>query len=268
MWLAHHTALKRDVAVKILRPNAYNDVGITRFEREAKATAELSHPNTVRIFDFGTTQDCLCYYAMELLEGQTLESLVRHHGPLPSCRAVRLALQATRAVSEAHSHGIVHRDIKPSNLFITRMGGEADFVKVLDFGIARLLHGTGKTDSTLTTQGDILGTPGYISPEAVLGQEIDARADLYSIGAVLYFMLTGHPSFEANGDGAIGVLLAHVQRSPTPPSRRLGTAVPAAVEAIVMRCLEKAPRARFADAAALIAALAACQLGGALGGSR
>jgi tRNA A-37 threonylcarbamoyl transferase component Bud32 len=259
VWLAHHAALKRDVAVKILRQEAHNDVGISRFEREARATAELAHPNTVRVFDFGTTEDGLWYYAMELLEGETLGELVRREGPLPPVRAIHLALQAARALSEAHGHGIVHRDVKPSNLFVTTLGGERDFVKVLDFGIARFSRVAGAADSTLTTEGDIVGTPAYISPEAVLGLEVDARADVYALGAVVYFMLTCRPPFERRDEGALGVLLAHVHHPPEPPSVRMGAQIPADLEAIVMRCLEKMPAARYPDATALAAALVACQ---------
>ena len=259
VWLAHHAALKRDVAIKVLRHDAYNDVGISRFEREAHATAALVHPNTVRIFDFGTTEDGLWYYAMELLEGETLAQLVHREGPLSPARTVHIALQAARALSEAHGHGIVHRDVKPSNLFITTIGGEPDFVKVLDFGVARFFrHGPG--DSTLTTSGDIVGTPAYISPEAVLAQEVDARADVYALGAVLYFMLTGAPPFEAHGDGAVSLLLAQVHRVPQPPSARSAGSIPVDLEAVVMKCLEKTPYARYKDGAELVCALAACRL--------
>jgi serine/threonine-protein kinase len=258
VWLAHHAALKRDVAVKILRPEACNDVGISRFEREAHATAELVHPNTVRIFDFGSTDDGLWYYAMELLEGETLADLVRREGPLPPARAIQLALQAARALAEAHARRIVHRDVKPSNLFVTTMGGERDFVKVLDFGIARFFRAPGRADATLTKDGSIVGTPAYISPEAVLGEEVDARADVYAMGAVIYFMLTAHPPFEAADEGAIGLMLAQVSRPPAPPSVRLGAPLPADLEAVVMRCLEKAPAERYADAKELAEALTAC----------
>jgi serine/threonine-protein kinase len=259
VWLAHHAALKRDVAVKILRPEARNDIGISRFEREAYATAELRHPNTVRIFDFGITEDGLWYYAMELLEGETLTDLVGREGPLPPARTIDLALQAARALSEAHAHGIVHRDVKPSNLFVMSVAGERDFVKVLDFGIARFFRRNTGSDATLTTEGEIVGTPAYMSPEAVLGLEVDARADAYAMGAVMYFMLTGRPPFESSDEGAIGVLMAHVNNIPELPSVRRGAEIAPDLETVVMRCLEKAPAARYADGMALVAALTACQ---------
>jgi tRNA A-37 threonylcarbamoyl transferase component Bud32 len=255
VWVAHHAAIKRDIAVKILRPEVMDTIAIARFEREVRATAELEHPNTVRVFDFGTTEDGLWFYAMELLSGETLTELVLREGPLAPQRAARLALQATRALGEAHRRGIIHRDVKPSNLFVTDLGGGAEFVKLLDFGIARFSGAAGHTSGTLTKDGGILGTPEYMSPEAVTGREVDARADVYGIGAVLYFMLTGHPPFESLEAGTLSVLLAHLQRAPSKPSERLGRDVPSTLEAIVMRCLEKSPEARYENAETLEAAL-------------
>ena len=261
VWLAHHAALKRDVAIKILRPDAVDEVSVPRFEREVRATAELAHPNTVRIFDFGATDDGLWYYAMEFLEGETLTELVHREGPLTAVRATHIASQVAHALGEAHWHGIVHRDIKPSNLFITAVGSERDFVKVLDFGIARFAVASRTGDATLTRDGHILGTPAYISPEAAGGREVDARADVYALGAVLYFMITAHPPFETHEGGALGLLMAHVSQVPAAPSVRLGLPVPQALEAIVMRCLAKAPGDRFPDASALAAALDASRAG-------
>jgi serine/threonine-protein kinase len=258
VWLAHHAALKRDVAIKVLRREAYSDIGISRFEREAHATAALFHPNTVRIFDFGTTEDGLWYYAMELLQGETLAELVRREGPLLPARAIHVAIQAAGALSEAHASGIVHRDIKPSNVFLTTIGRERDFVKVLDFGTVRFSRGGGH-EATLTSDDAIVGTPAYISPEAVLGREVDARADVYSMGALLYFMLTGESPFEASRGGAVGMLLAHVHHVPMKPSVRRKVAIPQGLETVIMRCLEKAPAARYEDAADLVSALAACK---------
>ena len=258
VWLAHHAALKHDVAIKILRPDGLDDVGISRFEREVRATSELAHPNSVRILDFGITEDGLRYYAMEFLEGDTLAALVARQGPLQAARARHIALQAARALGEAHWRGIDHRDVKPSNLFVTTLGAEADVVKVLDFGIARFTHGAEGDDATLTRNGAILGTPAYMSPEAASGRQVDARADVYALGAVLYFMLTGQPPFGPAHGGGIGVLLAHVAHAPETPSSRLGTPLPQDLEEIVMRCLKKSPLERYTDASALAAALEAC----------
>jgi serine/threonine-protein kinase len=255
VWLAHHAALRRDVAVKILRTDVKSSVGaISRFEREVRATSELVHPNTVRVFDYGATEDGLWYYAMELLAGETLAALVEREGPLPPARAIHLASQAARALGEAHARGIVHRDVKPENLFVTSLGGEDDFIKVLDFGVARFFRGT--AEATATATGWLVGTPAYISPEAALSKPTDARTDVYALGAVLYFILTGKPPFDAAGAGS--VVIAHVHERPELPSKKLGRPLPADLEAIVMRCLEKDPAARFSTASDVAAALALC----------
>ena len=174
VWVAYHPGLKRDVAVKLLRSDAQerSPDAAARFEREVRATAGLVHPNTIRVFDCGTTDDGLLYYVMELLEGENLAVHVERWGPMPPARAIHVIGQAARALAEAHELGIVHRDVKPENLFLTSLGGEHDFVKVLDFGIAKM-----KTaDSAMTGTGWVLGTPAYMSPEAAAGMEADARS--------------------------------------------------------------------------------------------
>ncbi|RMH39448.1 MAG: serine/threonine protein kinase [Deltaproteobacteria bacterium] len=256
VWAAYHKGIRRNVAVKLLRADRVtSDVDVARFEREVDALASLSHPNTVRVFDYGVTDDGIWYYAMELLDGVTLASLVRREGPLPPARAVHLLEQAARAFSEAHGRGIVHRDIKPENLFVARVGGECDVVKVLDFGIAKLLH----VDAGATlTHGDwVGGTPAFISPEAARGRPVDARSDVYGLGAVLYFALTGRAPFPDTNVAAL--LDAHAHRTPEPPSRALGRALPPDVEAVAMRCLEKDPDRRYRDASELAAALSRCR---------
>jgi serine/threonine-protein kinase len=255
VWLAHHAALRRDVALKILRSDGQTGPGaVSRFEREVRATTELAHPNTVRVFDYGVTEDGLRYYAMELLTGETLASLVTREGPLPPGRAIHLANQAARALGEAHAHGIVHRDIKPENLFVTTLGGESDFVKVLDFGVARFFRSA--ADATVTSTGWLVGTPAYMSPEAALGKATDARADVYSLGAALYFMLAGKPPFDQSNAGS--VVIAHVHERPQPPSIKRGAPLPVDLEAVVMRCLEKDPAARYATGAEVATALTQC----------
>jgi len=252
VWRAHHSGLGRTVALKILRPDRSRDpVWISRFEREVKASTELQHPNTVRVFDFGVTDDGLCYFAMEYLEGEDLGHLVLREGALSPNRAVRLMHQAARALGEAHAHGIIHRDIKPANLFVTNAGGEHDFLKVLDFGIARF--GT-EPGQTLTDTGWVAGTPGYIAPEVATGTRADPRSDVYALGAVLYFLLAGRPPFDTTDPRAL--LAAHVSALPPAPSARLGRPLPSSLEAVVMRCLSKNPEARYASAAELAAALA------------
>jgi serine/threonine-protein kinase len=262
VWVAYHPGLKRDVAVKILRPDHLERSGsaLARFEREVRATAELMHPNTVRVFDYGTTEDGLWYYVMELLEGETLAQHVVRLGPLSPARALHIVGQAARALAEAHEHGIVHRDVKPENLFITSMGGEHDFVKVLDFGIAKVMDVDGVEAMGMTDTGCVLGTPAYISPEVGMGQEADARSDVYGLGGVLYFLLCGRPPFEAETPGAL--IFAHVHERVASPSRMLGRQLPEDVEAVVLRSLEKDPGNRYATAAELALALGSCSLAG------
>jgi serine/threonine-protein kinase len=258
VWMAYHPSLKRDVALKILRPDALerSASALSRFEREVRATSELMHPNTVRVFDYGATEDGLWYYVMELLEGETLAQHVTRLGPLAPARALHIVGQAARALGEAHERGIVHRDVKPENLFLTSLGGEHDFVKVIDFGIAKLQS----ADVTMTDTGAVLGTPAYISPEVAMGKAADARSDVYGLGTVLYFLLCGKPPFD--GDTAGAVIFQHVHERPASPSRVLGRQLPADVEIVVMRALEKDPAARYETAAELAFALAGCSLAG------
>jgi serine/threonine-protein kinase len=258
VWVGYHPGLKRDVAVKILKPEeqARSASALARFEREVRATAELAHPNTVRVFDYGATEDGLWYYVMELLEGETLAAHVERNGPLPPARAVHIVGQAARAIAEAHERGIVHRDIKPDNLFLTSLGGEHDFVKVIDFGIAKV----SRVDETMTGSGLVMGTPEYMSPEVAKGEPADVRSDVYALGEVLYFLLCGSPPFQADSVGAI--LFAQVHEPARPPSRVLGRQLPSDVESVVMRALQKDPSARYATASALALALSECTLAG------
>jgi hypothetical protein len=248
VWKAYHPSLRRAVAIKLLKAHESSPGALARFEREVRATSELKHPNTVRVFDFGITEDGLWYYAMELLEGETVGLLVEREGPLPPLRAVRLMRQACRALAEAHGRGIVHRDIKPDNLFVTTLGGESDFIKVLDFGIAKLLDDELLENVHVTVEGSVLGTPAFMSPEQFEAQGIDARTDVFSLGAVLYFMLTGHPPYHGNTLTAIRA--AHF--TPVkPPSTLSPFGLPPAIDALVLHCLEREPTRRFASAALL-----------------
>jgi serine/threonine-protein kinase len=253
VWLAWDDALRRDVALKILARSASSDAtAIARFEREAMAASGLQSPHTIRVFDFGASDDGVWFMAMEHLEGVDLATLVDEIGALPASRAVRFARQACAALSEAHDAGVVHRDVKPDNLFVCRMGDEADFLKVLDFGIAKI-EGADE-DATVTRAGWVQGTPAYMSPEVCNGERADARSDIYSLGAALYFLLTGSPPFTA--PTAAAVMMAHVRDLPDRPSAR--TPVPADVERVLMRALEKEPAARYQSARELDVALAAC----------
>jgi serine/threonine-protein kinase len=243
------------VALKVLAccDNSDRDA-IVRFEREVQAIAGLSHPNTVRILDFGSTPDGIWFYAMELLQGCDLAELLRRGGAFDAPLAVDLMKQACEALAEAHRNGVIHRDIKPSNLFVTTVAGQPDVIKVLDFGLAKF---TFDQESTrLTLDGSMLGTPCYMAPEAVGSAKVDARADVYALGCVLYELLAGRPPFE---DATIsGILRQHNEARPLAPSHKRGSPLPAELERLVMRCLEKRPEDRFRDAGQLAAALSGC----------
>lgn len=252
VWLAWDEAHHRDVALKILH-DPPSEVIAQRFEREAEALRALSSPHTVRVLDFGASDDGVHFLAMERLVGIDLERLVRDGGPMPPARAVHLARQACSSLGEAHGAGIVHRDVKPSNLFVTATD-QGDHLTVIDFGIALRVD---VPQERLTQHGDAIGTPHYIAPESLLGDASDARGDLYGLGATLYFMLTGTRPFE----GLSGLALVGAVSGSTPdaPSTR-APGVTAALDAVVLRCLASAPADRFADMAALDAALAALDL--------
>jgi serine/threonine-protein kinase len=278
VFLARHRMLRRPCAVKLIRPDqAASASVIARFEREVQAMAKLTHPNTVEIFDYGRTDEGLFYYVMEYLPGTNLEALVKRNTRLPAARAIYLLQQACRALYEAHENGLIHRDIKPGNIFVCERGGEYDRVKLLDFGLVQvsgaaeiethqqkdpLAAGTTEPpkesdseDLKLTQHGHILGTPAYMSPEQVNGEEADPRSDIYSLGAVAYYLLTGQPPFQRATSAQ--VLQAHLRETPRPPSERQ-PGVPKDVEAIVMRCLSKRRAARYHDTRALGQALAQC----------
>ena len=250
VWAAFHTTLGRDVAVKILRSERTDEAAVQRFEREVRATTALTHPNTVRVFDYGVTDDGLWYYAMEVLDGVSLAELVAAEGAQPQARAIHLVAQAARALGEAHRADLIHRDVKPENLLITLAGGEPDFVKVIDFGIART-----RGDASVTAIGEVAGTPHYMAPDIIACEAADARTDVYALGGVLYYLLTGKPPFVAADSTSL--MYAHRHEPVVPPHLRSDQPIDADLEAIVLRCLAKAPADRFADGAAVAEALAA-----------
>jgi len=255
VWRAEHRMLARDAAIKLVRGREGGiprDL-VARFEREAKATAALRSPHTVQLYDFGRSDDGAFYYVMELLDGFTLDRLVERYGPLVPERVVHVLVQACRSLAEAHAAGLVHRDIKPGNIFLCRYGGEADFVKVVDFGLVKDVSTGGATN--LTQTGLIAGTPAYMPPEMALGREVDGRADLYALGCVGYFLLTGQPVFDRKT--ALETLHDHTSTPPVPPSRRVATPVPADLEAVLLDCLAKDPADRPEGARVLEARLAA-----------
>jgi serine/threonine-protein kinase len=252
--------MKRPVAIKLIRPGkAADPQALARFEREVRATAKLSHWNTIEIFDYGRTDDGTFYYVMEYLPGLTLAELVEKHGPLPPARAIHLLMQTCDALAEAHANGLIHRDIKPGNIFSAQRGGVYDVAKLLDFGLAKP---TSRQEEPvhLTQDGAITGSPLYMSPEQALGDsDPDARSDIYSMGAVAYFLLTGVPPFE--GDRTIKIILAHAHQEVVPPSR-LRSEVPADFEQLILRAMAKNPADRFQSALSLRQALAECSAAG------
>jgi serine/threonine-protein kinase len=259
VYLAEHQLLKRPCAVKLIRPgHATEPKSLARFEREVRLTATLSHPNTVEVYDYGRAEDGTYYYVMEYLRGLSLAELVERHGPLPPARAVYLLRQVCGALREAHSAGLIHRDIKPSNIFAARRGGIDDVAKLLDFGLVRPT--ATRRAVHLSAEGQILGTPQFMSPEqATGGRKLDERTDIYSLGAVAYCLLTGRPPFD--GQSAAAVMIAHV-RDPVPLPSRVRPGIPEDLERIVLQCLAKDPAARFADAGSMDRALGDCTCAG------
>lgn len=257
VWAAYHAGLRRDVALKLLSLREGAATASLRFEREVQAMVKLSHPNTVRVFDFGVAEGGLLYYAMELLEGEHLGRIVRREGPLDPRRVRHLLLQAARALAEAHSLGIVHRDVKPENLLAVDAGGERDFVKVLDFGIATSLEN--EEAQRLTQTGTVAGTPGTVSPEVIRGEGATPASDVYALGAVGYLLLTGSLPF--TGENVSQVMLAHLHDAPLAPSVRRGELIPTGLETIILRCLEKDAANRYPSARELADALAAIDIG-------
>ena len=255
VYLGEHQLMKRPCAIKVIRPEKAGDPKVlARFEREVQATAKLSHWNSIDIFDYGRADDGTFYYVMEYLPGMNLSELVRRYGPMPAARTIHLIRQACDALQEAHDVGLVHRDIKPANIFAAVRGGLFDIAKLLDFGLAKpVAHIEG---DQITQEGTITGSPLYMSPEQAIGDhEPDARSDIYAMGAVLYFSLTGRPPFE--DEKPMRVLIAHAHDAPVPPSQLNGD-VPDDIEAVVMRCLQKNADDRYQSAAELMAALDEC----------
>jgi len=253
VWLARHHMLARDAAIKLIQPDslgrdsATNAVIRRRFEQEAKTTAALRSPHTVELYDFGVTKDGVFYYVMELLDGIDLETLVRRFGPQPPARVVNILRQVCRSLAEAHGQGMIHRDIKPTNIFLCRMGNEYDFAKVLDFGLVKVVD---EKETQLTAHGATTGTPAYMAPELALGEvPVDGRTDLYGLGCVAYWLLTGGLVFEEKG--AAAMMLAHLQKTPVPPSKKSDIAIPVSLERSIMMCLQKSQAGRPPDAEAL-----------------
>jgi serine/threonine-protein kinase len=248
VWRASHQLLAREAAIKFIRPESIlgtsaeaSSTMLRRFELKARATASLNSAHTVELYDFGVSDDGTFYYIMELLQGLDCDRLVREFGALPASRVVHLMDQVCESLAEAHEKGLIHRDVKPANIHVCRSGVRCDFVKVLDFGlVAHRQHVP--SDVMLTPPEHAIGTPAFMAPEVVQGKEIDERSDLYGLGCVAYWLVTGRQVFE--GSGFLEVISKHLQAEPDPPSRHCPGEVPRELDALILSCLQKAPELR------------------------
>lgn len=259
VFLGEHQLLKRPCAIKVIQPGQIADpTALRRFEREVRSTARLSHWNTVEIFDYGHTDDGTFYYVMEYMRGLNLSDLVKRYGPLPPARAIHFLSQTCWALQEAHNLGLIHRDLKPANIFAAKRGGVFDVTKLFDFGLVMQrtegenFYNMADTDAATP----FAGSPLYMSPEQAAGLKLDGRTDVYSLGGVGYYLLTGRPPFE--GKSAWRVMLAHAKDVLTPPSH-WNPEIPKDLEAVLLRCLSKKPEQRYGSPRELAEALSKCQ---------
>jgi eukaryotic-like serine/threonine-protein kinase len=265
VWLARHRLLARPAAVKLVRAdlsapgsNPAQNVLLQRFEREAQTTASLRSAHTIALYDFGVSDKGTFYYVMELLDGLDLQTLVERFGPISAERTMHFLVQICESLAEAHDRGLMHRDIKPANIYVCRYGRDVDYIKVLDFGLVKAIDTTSTDQPQLTMDNVISGTPAYMAPEQILGhREQDARSDIYAVGCTAYWMLTGQLVFE--GTTAMDTLMQHAHTAPVPPSQRTEVPVPAALDLLVLACLEKDPDRRPQTADDLSAGLLACR---------
>lgn len=267
VYLARHRFLARPAAIKLIRPDPAlarsareAELLMRRFRREAEAAASLHSPHTIALYDFGVTDDGTLYYVMELLDGLDLERLVERFGPQPAPRVVHLLTQACHSLAEAHAVGLIHRDVKPANLVACRVGLEHDFIKVLDFGLVKLVRPHAPQESLATAPGEAAGTPAYMAPEVATGdRELDHRSDIYSLGCVAYWLLTGQTVF--TGDNPVKMMLDHVRKAPEPPSAQSELPIPPDLDRLVLDCLAKRRDGRPRDAGELARRLATCDVG-------
>ncbi|HEX9083599.1 MAG TPA: serine/threonine-protein kinase [Gemmatimonadaceae bacterium] len=261
VYKATHRMLARPAAIKLIRTEMLGAVdeeaarlASTRFRREAEAAANLRSQHTVELYDFGVTEDGTLYLVMEFLEGMDLETIVRENGPLTAGRVIHILRQVCDSLEEAHSLGLVHRDIKPANIHLGRVGLRHDFVKVLDFGLVKEVSSVSVETSLATIPGQMaLGTPAYMAPEMALGEPVDGRADIYALGCVAYYLITGQLVFEA--DKAFQMIAKHLQAAPVPPSHRTDRPVSPELERLILKCLAKDANDRPQSAAQLAQAL-------------
>jgi eukaryotic-like serine/threonine-protein kinase len=265
VWEARHRFLARPAAIKLIQPDVLSavtkvqaDVLVQRFRREARAAANLRSPHTIQLYDFGIASDGTFYYVMELLNGMDLQTLIEEHGPLSPARTIHILRQACESLAEAHDRGLVHRDIKPANIQVCCLGQYYDYVKVLDFGLVKNEGADPLIDPRLTAPNVVAGTPAYLSPESALGEPVDRRTDIYALGCVAYWMLTGRYVFQEQG--AVQMLARHIHTPPDPPSLYSLFRIPPELDEIVLACLAKAPEDRPASARELADRLAGCEV--------
>jgi len=264
VYVAHHRMLARPAAIKLIRPETLDVEGhqalriVERFRREAEAVASLRSPHTIELYDFGQTEDGTLYFVMELLDGINLDSFVERFGPMPPARVVHVLCQACDSLGEAHAHGLIHRDVKPANIHLCRMGLQHDYVKVLDFGIVKSQRPPVPEPALATAANRVIGTPAFIPPEMATGGAVDGRADLYGLGCLGYWLLTGQLVFE--GAKPYEVVSQHITAAPVPPSVRSGLQIPPALEEVILACLAKEPERRPPDGPELARRLEACAL--------
>lgn len=250
VWRARHRLLARPAAIKLIRPDlavsadpVLFDEVVRRFECEAQVIAGLRSPHTVTIFDFGVSTEGAFYYVMELLDGIDADALIRRFGPQPVDRVIHVLQQVCHSLSEAESRGVVHRDIKPANVFLCRYGEDCDFVKVLDFGLAKVLDGSLEVPDNITAENKARGTPAFMAPEQARGQgSLDIRADIYAVGCVAFWLLTGETVFTA--ENPVAQIVAHCTETPEPPSTRTDVPIPPGLDQLILDCLEKNPQHR------------------------
>ncbi len=264
VYLAEHVVIGKQIAVKVLNPEYSKNPGdVQRFLQEARAASLIRHDHVVDIADFGYSPQGQAYLVMEYLEGEDLGQTLRAVGRMGWFRVSNIVMQIGSALAAAHAKGIVHRDMKPENCFRVKRDGEADYIKVLDFGIAKIVDDrvNNKGGASLTIEGGIIGTPEYIAPELCRGLKADARVDIYAVGIVMYRMLTGVLPFRSDGDNYMAVLSQHLTDEPVPLRKQAPDAqIPAKIEQIVLRALEKDPAVRYQKIDELIAALREAQL--------
>lgn len=248
VYKVRHRGADKVMAMKILRSElAADPINVKRFQNELKTTSLLTHPNIIPIYDSGVTDDGRPYFVMEYLDGSNLEEILQSEGCLDLDRFAQFFTQVTEALTHAHENKIIHRDIKPSNIVSSLGDGDVELIKLLDFGIARVYQKATKESTRLTQLGEIIGTPTYMSPEQCLGQKLDERSDIYSLGAVMYECLAGMPPFP--GNSTVEVIMGHLQSQPKSLHKlRPDFSIPADLEAIILTCLEKQPGARFQSA--------------------